>query len=86
MDNKVCKELIGIDQQCFVAALLELNEARFITESKFNEKVQGHKKQFHIERIIFGKDKNKIYKDGKLVLFETIIPLDKLIEYFKKNK
>lgn len=83
LDSEACKDLIGLEQNCFVAALMELNEARFITEEKFDRKVQGHEKQFQIERIIFGGDKDKIYKDGKLILIETIIPLEDVIDYFK---
>ena len=67
-----------------MAALLDLNEARFIRKSKFNQKVQGHEKQLQIERIIFGDDKDKIYKDGKLILFETIIALDRVIDELKE--
>ena len=85
LEKSDCKKLIGLEKDCFVAALTELNEARFITEDKFERKVQGHEKQFQIERIIFGEDKEKIYKDGELVLFETIISLDKVIDHFKNN-
>ncbi|MFW6006664.1 MAG: hypothetical protein ACOC4G_07650 [Bacillota bacterium] len=81
----ICEKLIGIKEKCFVAALLDINEARFIIEDKFNEKVQGHEKQFKIERIIFGKDKDKIYKDGKLILFETIVPLEKVVKFLKSR-
>ncbi len=81
----ICNDLIGVDEDCFVAALLEINEARFIRKNKFDQKVQGHEKQLQIERIIFGEDKEKIMKDGRLILFETIIELDKLVNYLQNN-
>ena len=86
LEADICYDLIGIDEACFVAALIDENEARFIRKSKFDTKVQGHEQQFQIERIMFGKDKDKIIKDGRLILFETIIPLNKVIEYLNEEK
>ncbi len=62
-----------------------MNEARFATEKKFENKIRGHEKQLQIERIIFGDDRNKLFKNGKLILFETIISLEKVIEYFDQK-
>lgn len=81
LEDDICNDLVDIGEECFVAALVEENEARFIRKSKFEQKVQGHEQQLQIERIIFGNDRDKIIKDGKLVLFETIFPLNKIVEY-----
>jgi hypothetical protein len=84
IDQKLCKKLIGVEQKCYTAILLEENEVRLITSSNFDKKVSGHEDQINIEKIIFGEDKNKLYKGDRLVLLEDIIPLDDLIEELNK--
>lgn len=80
LDKELCQKLIGVDEKCYVAILLEENEARLITKTNFEEKVSGHEDQINIERIIFGDDKSKLYKGDRLILLEDIISLDELIE------
>jgi len=81
-----CRNIIGIKQDCFIAALIDSNEARFAAEKRFNNEVQGHEKQLHIERLIFSEDRDKIFKNGKLVFFETIISLDKVVKYLQEKE
>ncbi|MFW6035476.1 MAG: hypothetical protein ACOCRZ_04405 [Halothermotrichaceae bacterium] len=83
LDADVCKKLIGVNEPCYVAVLLNENEARFIKKIKFEDKVSGHEKQIQIEKIIYGKDKSRLYKNGRLVLIEDIIPLNDIIEILK---
>ena len=83
---ELCQEIIGLKEECFVAALIKENEARFIRKSKYEDKVEGHQKQLQIERIVFGDDRERIIKDGRLVLFETVLPLNIVVEYLvQKN-
>ncbi len=83
LDEELCKKLIGVSEKCYVAVLLDEDEARFITKKNFEEKVSENKNQIQIERIIFGNEKSKLYRDGKLILLEKIIPLDNLINQLR---
>lgn len=86
VDSEGCQKLIGLDNKCFVAVLLNENEARFIREDKFEEKVAGREEQLQIERIIFGENKDKLYKEGRLILIEEIITADELLDYLGNKK
>ena len=85
LEAELCQEIIGLKKECFVAALIGENEARFIRKNKFEDKVEGHEKQLQIERIIFGSDHERILRNGRLVLFETVLPLNIVAEYLQQR-
>lgn len=86
LDSDICEEIIGINEKCFVAILINENEARFIPEKKFINKVQGHDKQFPIERIIFGENRERFIEDGEYILVEKILPLNLIIDYLEQKE